>query len=80
MRNVARGEADLSEVQRSLTGYWTDHSQALAVAATAMSEEVRAQMLEQLYGWRDQLGRQVAGQQTPGPDPSPDEPDDRAAP
>lgn len=70
LRRAGQGQADLGEVTQSLSGYWRDHNESLAVAAAGLGEEVRRQMLAELCTWRARLARQLedSGASTPPPD------------
>lgn len=61
LQRAAQGQAELDEVERSLSDYWREHGQSLAMAAAAVDEQARGQLLAQLYAWRAQLGQQLAG-------------------
>jgi hypothetical protein len=75
LRRAAQGQAELGEVQRSLSDYWREHGQSLATAAAAVGEQTRGQMLAQLYAWRAQLGQQLASTDPASTDPATDDRD-----
>ena len=55
---AARGDVNAADLSRSLLGYFEQHGPVLQSAAVAVGEQVRRQLLEQLYGWRAQLDDQ----------------------
>lgn len=65
-----RGDVDATELRRSLLGYWEEHGPVLRSAAVTVGEEVRRQLLEQLYGWREQLDDQLGSHRRPPPETS----------
>jgi hypothetical protein len=66
---AARGELDASGLTRSMKEYLEQHGPVLRSAATAVGEEVRRGLLEQLYGWRSQLDDQLGShRRAPEPD------------
>jgi hypothetical protein len=67
LRRAGQGQAGAGEVTESLNRYWSDHRDAFKIAARALGEEVRGQMLDQLYRMREQLGRQLEGQRVSVP-------------
>ena len=75
LQAAARGDADTTQVTESLRGYLDEHGPALRSAAAATGEEVRQQLLRQLYGWRSQLDQQLGNRSGP-PGASPGEPRD----
>jgi hypothetical protein len=56
---AGRGGASATELQAALQRYLRAHSPALQEAAYALGEEVRVQLLEELYRWRAQLESQL---------------------
>ena len=56
---ASRGTAETTEVKIALQDYWRDHRDALRSTARALADQMRAQTLEALYAWRDQLGEQL---------------------
>jgi hypothetical protein len=64
---AARGDVDATDLKRSLLGYFEQHGPVLQSTAVTVGEEVRRQLLEQLYGWRDQLNDQLGSRR--GADP-----------
>ena len=68
---TARGDVDATDLRRSLLGYFEQHGPVLRSAAVTVGEQVRRQLLEQLYGWRDQLGDQLAAIGDRPPETSP---------
>jgi hypothetical protein len=69
LQQAGHGEAASTGVQRAVTDYWRDHGDALTTAATAVGEQVRSQMLAELYRWKAQLLQQGIGG-SPAPDPA----------
>lgn len=67
---AAQGDVDANDLRRSLLGYMEQHGPVLRSAAVAVGEEVRRQLLEQLYGWRDQLDDQLGSHRKPPPETS----------
>ena len=59
LQRASHGTADPTEVGMALQDYWREHRGTLRSAAGALAEQLRGQALEALYGWRDQLGRQL---------------------
>jgi hypothetical protein len=68
---AARGDVDATDLRRSLLGYVDQHGPALRGAAATVGEEVRRQLLEQLYGWRAQLDDQLGSHRRPPPETPP---------
>jgi hypothetical protein len=67
LRRAAQGQAGGSEVMEWVRHYRSDHGDALKAAAGALGEEVRGQMLDQLYRMREQVERQLQGQRSSVP-------------
>jgi hypothetical protein len=67
---AAQGDVDATDLRRSLLGYVEQHGPVLRSAAVAVGEEVRRQLLEQLYGWRDQLDDQLGSHRKRPPETS----------
>ncbi len=65
LRRAAQGQAGVGEVTDSLRSYWQDNGAALTAAATALGDEVRRQMLGQLYQMRDRLDEQLGNRTSP---------------
>ena len=65
LQRAGNGEAGTPEVQRAVTDYWRDHGDALTTAATAVGEQVRSQILAELYRWKAQLLQQGIGGSPP---------------
>jgi len=59
---ASRGDVAAAEVRDSLRGYWSSHRSVLTAAVAAVGEQVRLQVLQQLYDWRSQLTRQLQPQ------------------
>lgn len=70
LRRAGQGQADLREVQESLSNYWRDHHQVLAEEASVLGEQVRNQMLTELCKWRTQLGQQLPNSNVSRPNDS----------
>lgn len=80
LRRAAQGQAGAGEVMKWVDHYRGDHGDALKAAAGALGEEVRGQMLEQLYRMHEQVERQLQGQrssvpQQPGSSTAPEQHD-----
>ena len=56
---AGRGDVAVMELTDSLRGYLEQHGPVLRMAAVSVGEEVRRQLLAQLYGWRGQLEQQL---------------------
>jgi hypothetical protein len=67
LRRAAQGQADVGQVKESLRSYWQDNGAALTTAAAALSDEVRRQMLAELYEMRSRLGQQLGNRTSPPP-------------
>ncbi|HET8588492.1 MAG TPA: hypothetical protein VFM01_02585 [Nakamurella sp.] len=68
LRRAAGGQEGATRLQQAVQDYVRDHHEALTMAAAAVGEEVRSQILAQLYRWRAQLGQQLpTGESTPTP-------------
>jgi hypothetical protein len=78
LQAAARGDVDAAQVTESLQGYLEQHGPALRSSAAAAGEEVRQQLLRQLYGWRSQLDQQLGPRSGPPPHRSPGEATDIA--
>jgi hypothetical protein len=65
---ATRGDLDAAELPAALRTYLDQHGPTLRAAATAVGEEVRRQLLEQLYAWRAQLESQLGSRPPPRPD------------
>jgi hypothetical protein len=59
---ASHGTAEPTEVKTALETYWRDNAGTLRSTATAVAEQVRVQLLDALYTWRDQIGRQLDAQ------------------
>jgi len=70
LQRAGRGEAEAGEVPEAVTGYLRDHKDTLTAAATAVGQEVRSQLLAELYRWRAQL--QASGRPARSPPRSSD--------
>jgi hypothetical protein len=57
--NAGGGNADPAEVRAAIESYWGDHQDTLRNAASALTEQVRLQTLQELYRWRAQLASQL---------------------
>lgn len=53
------GKTNLDDLKESLREYVATHGPAIRAAATALTEEVRVQTVDELYNWRDQLDAQL---------------------
>ena len=62
--SVARGDADAMELKDSVRSYLDQHGPVLRAAAAAVGEEVRRQLLDQLYRWRRQVEEQLGDRRT----------------
>jgi hypothetical protein len=67
---AARGELDATGLTGSMREYLDQHGPVLRSAATAVGEEVRRQLLDQLYRWRTQLDEQLGDHRRPPPNGS----------
>jgi len=56
---AGEGNAEPKEVVVAMKAYWSNHDDVLRTAASAMGEQVRLQVLQELYKWRDQLASQI---------------------
>lgn len=56
---AARTDLAATDLTDSLREYVERHGPVLRSAAASVGEEVRRQLLEQLYGWREQLHLQL---------------------
>jgi hypothetical protein len=65
---LGQGQQGAGDVQQVLDTFWTQHGDALSASAATLGEQVRQQLLAQLYGWRGQLESQL------GPRPPTDRP------
>ena len=63
LQRAGRGQVDPRQVQRAVHDFMHDHGDALSLAATSVGEQVRLQVLAQLYQWRTQLAQQRTGDQ-----------------
>jgi hypothetical protein len=61
LQRAGSGQTGAGELQRAVNDYMRDHREALTTAAAAVGEQVRSQMLAELYRWRAQLLQQRAG-------------------
>jgi hypothetical protein len=61
LQRAGSGEVGAGELQRAVNDYVRDHRDALTTAAVAVGEQVRSQMLAELYRLRAQLLQQRAG-------------------
>jgi hypothetical protein len=57
--DVAAGRAELSTAGAGLAAHWRQHGGTHRMAARLVGEEVRGAVLQQLYGWREQLALQL---------------------
>jgi hypothetical protein len=55
---AGRGDAPVNDVLPGVQRFWSAHKEELALAATAVGEQVRQQLLDKLYRWREQLQQQ----------------------
>jgi hypothetical protein len=60
--DAGRGNADPAEVRAAIESYWGHHQDTLRNAASALTEQVRLQTLQELYKWRAQLASQLGTQ------------------
>jgi hypothetical protein len=67
LQRAGQSQADLGEVTQALSGYWRDHSRSVAAVAAGLGEEVRRQMLAELYTWRARLAQQLENSSAPVP-------------
>ena len=67
LRRAASGRAGVGEVTEAAARYWSDHGEALQATAAALGEEVRRQMLAELYRMRAQLAQQLQRRPSPAP-------------
>ena len=58
---AGRGQAGAEEVKASVTGYLDLHGPAQREAARSVGENLRVQLLAELYRWRAQLDAQLKG-------------------
>jgi hypothetical protein len=65
---AGRGEVDATELINALRAYLDQHGPAFRSAAAAVGEDVRRQLLEQLYSWRTQLDEQLGSSRRPQPE------------
>jgi hypothetical protein len=54
-----RGEVGAGEFRGELVRFWQGNKDGLTQAAAAVGEQIRHQLLRQLYEWRAQLQRQL---------------------
>jgi hypothetical protein len=59
LRAAGRGELDAGELWASSREYLEQHGPVIRGVAATVGEEVRRQLLAQLYGWRRQLDAQL---------------------
>jgi hypothetical protein len=62
---VARGDVAATDLTDSLREYLEQHGPVLGSATASVGEEIRRQLLEHLYGWRDQLDQQLGSRPRP---------------
>ena len=56
---AGRGDAPVSDVLPAVQRFWSAHKAELALAAAAVGEQVRQQLLNRLYRWLEQLQQQT---------------------
>ena len=65
LRAATHGDADAVALTDSLRAYLDRHGPTLRSVGAAIGEEVRVQLLQQLYAWRSQLEAQLGSRPRP---------------
>ena len=59
VQRATRGEVQPEDLKDTLQNYWREHGPTVKDAASSLTEEVRLQVLGELYKWREQLSAQL---------------------
>lgn len=62
--NAESGSSDPRVIIETLREHWRDHGETYEAAGKIVLDQLRLGLLAQLYGWRQQLSRQLESQRT----------------